>query len=99
MHICRVIGTVVSSVKRDELKGFKLLVVEDVSPNGEPSGRSFVAIDSVGAGEKELVLVTVGSAAARVRPAVPLPVDAAVVGIIDSVAADGKVTYSKQGSV
>ena len=99
MLICRVIGTAVSSVKREELKNFKLLIVQKVSVENELQGDVFVAIDTVGAGDDEVVLVTIGSAAgadgsisaAQKR----VPIDASIVGILDSLSVDGKITFRK----
>ena len=79
MKIGKVIGRVVSTRKDEALVGFKLLVIE-----AEEAGERLVAIDTVGAGVGERVLVTTGSAA-RVTLSVHAPVDATVVGIIDTV--------------
>lgn len=79
MKIGKVIGTVVSTRKDEALVGFKLLVIE-----ADETGERLVAIDTVGAGVGERVLVATGSAA-RVTLAVHAPVDATVVGIIDTV--------------
>lgn len=98
MLICRVIGTAVSTVKREEINGFKLLVVREVSLKNELGDRTLVAIDTVGAGEEELVMVTLGSAASHARPGNRLPVDAAIVGILDSLSSKGALTYDKQGA-
>lgn len=83
MLICRVTGVAVSTVKDESLKGAKLLVVEELSRStGEP--RPFVAIDTVGAGKDEVVIVAMGSAARETPRTRGLSVDAAVVGIVDS---------------
>jgi len=96
MLICRVIGTAVSTAKRAELEGYKLLVVQEITHQDKPMERTLVAIDTVGAGEGEAVLVTVGSAASLVGNGRTLAVDACIVGILDSLHADGKPTYLKR---
>jgi len=97
MEIGRVVGTVVSTVKSSGLNSFKLLVVtplsvaEELTAANGPS--SYVAIDLVGVGEGEVVLVTKGSAA-RVSDAT-VPTDAAIVAVVDSVQIGTQNAYSK----
>ena len=83
MQLARVIGEVVSTMKDENLAG-TLLVLQPIAASGEPSGRTLVAIDSVGAGVGEHVFYVRGREAAfPFYPAEP-PVDAAIVGIVDS---------------
>lgn len=84
MRIAKVIGNVVSTRKDESLVGFSLLIVEMQKPGTNESQGQVVAADMVGAGVGDLVLVTQGGAA---RIALPhqAPVDAAIVGVIDSV--------------
>jgi ethanolamine utilization protein EutN len=83
MHLARVIGEVVSSVKDENLTGQKLLVVQPLAADGSPSGRTLVALDSVGAGVGENVFFVRGREAAfPFHPAEP-PTDASIVGIVD----------------
>lgn len=85
MQICRVIGTVVSSHKNHKLDGAKLLLVQPETPGGEPRGGQLMAIDSVGAGVGERVLVVIeGKAAGAALGRKAAAVDAAIIGIIDS---------------
>jgi microcompartment protein CcmK/EutM len=78
-----VLGEVVSTMKDANLTGMKLLVVQPISPAGEPVGRSLVALDSVGAGVGENVFFVRGREAAfPFYPAEP-PTDASIVGIVD----------------
>ena len=63
MMIARVVGSAVATVKDEKLKGLKLLVVREVTPANELVGKPLVAIDAVGAGEGELVLIASGSSA------------------------------------
>jgi len=83
MIIGKVIGSVVATRKNDKLVGNKFMVVEPI--NAMDKNGQIVAIDNVGAGIGEYVLVTVGSGARAVCDANDTPVDAAIVGIIDDV--------------
>lgn len=85
MYIGKVIGNVVATRKDDNLVGKKLLVVEQTDTKGNPLGKVEVAIDSVGAGTGEFVLVSKGSSARHIFGNPSSPIDAAIVGIIDSV--------------
>jgi len=83
VQLARVLGEVVSTMKDANLTGMKLLVVQPISPAGEPVGRSLVALDSVGAGVGENVFFVRGREAAfPFYPAEP-PTDASIVGIVD----------------
>ena len=83
MYIGKVIGTVVATRKDERLIGSKLLLVQPLDVRGERSGKAAVAVDSVGAGVGETVLVAEGSAARMAQDEVNSPVDAAIVGIVD----------------
>jgi len=97
MNLARVSGSVVASVKEPRLTGMKLLIVEDVQPDASSAGSgTYVAADLVGAGEGEVVLVVRGSPAARALDAPGTPIDAAIVGIVDAVRADGRLRYEKR---
>jgi ethanolamine utilization protein EutN len=86
MQICKVIGTVVSTHKNRKLEGAKLLLVQPQSPAGESRGATLLAVDSVGAGVGERVLVVIeGKAAGAALGKKNAAVDAAVVGIVDSI--------------
>jgi microcompartment protein CcmK/EutM len=97
MHLARVTGTVVASIKEARLTGTKLLLITEVGADGAAAkgAAPTVAVDLVGAGEGELVLVVRGSPAARAMEAEGTPVDAAIVGIVDAVRQDGSVAYQK----
>jgi ethanolamine utilization protein EutN len=83
MQLAQVIGEVVATIKDASLSGTKLLVLQPVAPSGEPSGRTLVALDSVGAGVGEHVFFVRGREAAfPFYPAEP-PTDASIVGIVD----------------
>jgi microcompartment protein CcmK/EutM len=84
VQLARVIGEVVSTMKDPNLVGMKLLVLQPLSASGESTGRTLVALDSVGAGVGEAVFFVRGREAAfPFYPAEP-PADAAIVGIVDS---------------
>ncbi len=86
MQIARVIGTVVSTQKHQKFEGAKLLLVQPVSIDDTPRGSPLLAVDSVGAGVHERVLVVLeGRAAGEALGRKAAPVDAAVIGIIDTV--------------
>jgi ethanolamine utilization protein EutN len=84
MILARVVGTVVSSHKRPQFEGSKLLLVQPETPQGEPKGVTLLAIDSVGAGIGERVIVVLeGRAAGEALGKKLSPVDAAIIGIVD----------------
>jgi ethanolamine utilization protein EutN len=86
MQICRVVGTVVSTQKNRKLEGAKLLLVQPLTLEGQPRGVALIAIDSVGAGIGERVLVVLeGKAAGDALRRKAAAVDAAVIGIVDTV--------------
>lgn len=89
MIICKVIGNVWATKKDDKLNGHKLLVVRTSSADGDPE--TFVAADNVGAGIGEDVLVTKGSVARNSLREKDSPIDAVIVGIIDSLEVDEKL--------
>ena len=85
MTLGRVVGTVVSTRKDERLRGFKLLVVKAIDPDGKEKAGYVVAVDTVDAGTGELVLLVSGSSARMASGCEDRPVDAAVVGIIDTI--------------
>ncbi|REJ73600.1 MAG: ethanolamine utilization protein EutN [Planctomycetota bacterium] len=99
MFIARVAGSVVSTQKVPEMTGQKLFIVDPlrVDPEGQASliatGRTFIAVDTVGAGEGETVLIVQGSSARFTEDTKTLPVDCAIVGIVDSVRVGEKSVF------
>jgi ethanolamine utilization protein EutN len=86
MQIARVVGTVVATQKHRKFEGAKLLLVQPVTLDDQPKGPVLLAVDAVGAGVHERVLVVIeGRAAGEALGKKAAPVDAAIVGIIDSV--------------
>lgn len=89
MIICKVIGNVWATKKDEALEGKKLMVVQQTDAHGEADvGESFVAADIVGAGIGERVLVVSGSTARQALGSNEMPIDAAIVGIIDALEVD-----------
>ena len=91
MTLGRVVGTVVATRKDERLRGFKLLVVRAVDPDGKEKSSYLVAVDTVDAGIGELVLIVTGSSARMACSCQDRPVDAAVVGIIDNIDVPGEI--------
>lgn len=92
----RVLGTVVCTRKDDKLVGTKLLVVEPIDlATGAGDGKALVAVDTVGAGEGEIVLVVSGSSARQTWRTQNTPVDAVIMGIVDTVELAGRPVYEK----
>jgi ethanolamine utilization protein EutN len=88
MILGRVVGTVVATRKDPRLEGFKLLIVKPVSPDGKDEAGYVIAVDTVSAGSKETVLVVSGSSARMVDGCKDKPIDASIVGIVDTVSLD-----------
>jgi microcompartment protein CcmK/EutM len=96
MQLAKVLGQVVSTVKQPGLDRFTLLVVQDAA-GADPTqtrGAAYVAVDVIGAGVGEIVLVATGGAA-RVAAGPDAPTDRAVVAIADSVVRNGVLAYRK----
>src|SRR3954453_5372937 len=90
MQIARVVGTVVSTQKNKKFEAAKLLLVQPVNVDDTPRGTALLAIDGVGAGVNEKVLVVLeGRAAGEALGKKAAPVDAAIIGIIDQVDVHG----------
>ena len=89
MQICRVIGTVVSTQKNRKFEGAKLMLVQPLNMDDTPRGNALLAVDGVGAGVDEKVLVVLeGRAAGEALGRKGAPVDAAIIGIIDTITID-----------
>src|SRR5438067_9608504 len=100
MFLARVTGTVVATQKVASMTGHKLLTVEPlrVDPQARDrlvgTGRTFVVVDAVGAGAGEIVLIVQGSSARLTPETEKLPVDCAIIGIVDSVNVLGQTIFS-----
>ena len=102
MFVARVTGALVSTQKVASMVGYKLLMIEPyrLEPRHRRSltttGRTFVAVDMMGAGAGDYVLVTQGSSARQTPETKNLPVDAVVIGIVDKVHVDTVCVYSRE---
>jgi len=88
MVLGRVVGTVVATRKDPRLEGKKLLIVRPISPDGKDETGYVVSVDTVGAGFRETVLTVAGSSARMATGCKDVPVDNAIVGIVDKVSMD-----------
>lgn len=100
MFVAKVTGSVVSTHKVGSMSGQKLLTVEPlrVEPTQRDrlvsTGRTFVCVDTVGAGEGETVLIVQGSSARLTPETEKLPVDATIIGIVDSVHVENRTIFT-----
>ena len=100
MFLARVIGSVVSTKKDDSMRGYKLLLLRPLLVDEEdpsrfrPGQNTIVAVDNLGAGKDEVVLFCQGSSARMATGMKQLPVDASVIGIIDTVEVLGSQIYN-----
>ncbi|MBN9658932.1 MAG: EutN/CcmL family microcompartment protein [Acidobacteria bacterium] len=88
MTLGRVVGTIVATRKDPRLEGHKLLIVKPVTPDGKDEAGYLVAIDTVSAGFRELVITVAGSSARMADGCKDKPVDCVIVGIVDNVSMD-----------
>ena len=95
MRIASIIGTAVATMKDEKLRGHRLLLAREADLDGKPHGKPFVAVDTVDAGPGDLVIITEGSSARQTGTTLNLPVDAVVVGVLDSLETAGKTTFQK----
>jgi ethanolamine utilization protein EutN len=99
MFLAKVTGSVVATQKSSTMVGQKLLVVEPLRVDEKASssltgtGRTFICVDTVGCGEGETVLIVQGSSARYTPETKTLPVDAAIIGIVDTVQVAGKKVF------
>jgi len=102
MFVAKVTGSLVSTQKVDSMVGYKLLIVEPYRVDAKDrqslvtTGRSFVAVDTLGAGLDDFVLITQGSSARMTAETKNMPVDTVIVGIVDQVHVDRTCVYSRQ---
>jgi microcompartment protein CcmK/EutM len=105
MFVARVTGSVVSTQKVAAMIGHKLLTVEPYRVDEQnrdrlvPTGRTFVAVDTLGAGLDEMVLICQGSSARMTPETEKLPIDAVVIGLVDQVDIAGKTIFCSRAPV
>lgn len=96
MYAARIIGNAVCTCKEQKLVGLKLLVVQPISLlTLENEEKPVVAIDAVGAGESEVVLVVGGSSARQTAVTTNMPVDATIMAVVDYIDINGKQVFEK----
>ena len=101
MFVAKVTGALVSTQKADALVGYKLMVVEPYRLESEKreslatTGRTFIAVDLLGAGQGDFVLITQGSSARLTPETKNMPIDTVIVGIVDKVHVDSLCVYSR----
>ncbi|NDC53683.1 MAG: ethanolamine utilization protein EutN [Planctomycetia bacterium] len=101
MFVALVTGSVVATQKTASMTGHKMLVVEPYRLDEKTrdrlvsTGRTFIAVDTLGAGEGQFVLVTQGSSARLTPETKSLPIDAVVIGLVDTVRIEGKEVFKK----
>jgi ethanolamine utilization protein EutN len=104
MFVAKVTGAIVATQKVSSMVGHKLLVVEPyrLDPASRDSlvttGRTFVAVDMLGAGEGDFVLITQGSSARLTPETKNMPIDCVVVGIVDQVRVEQDMVYSRENN-
>lgn len=96
MQLAKVIGSIVSTRKSDRLEGLKLLVAVPIDMDTmQEKGAPFVTVDTVGAGEGEIVMWAGGSSSRQTDLTTGKPVDSSIVGIVDFVDIQGMRKYDK----
>lgn len=102
MFVAKVTGSMVATQKVDAMVGYKLLVVEPfrLDPEGRQNlvttGRTFIAVDMLGAGEGDFVLITQGSSARLTPETKNMPIDTVIIGIVDTVHVEHGCVYSRE---
>ncbi len=95
MYIGKVAGTIVATRKNEKLVGMKLLIVKEIDDEGNFSGNYDVAVDTVGAGFRETVIVVKGSSSRQTSITRDKAVDAAIIGIVDTIDLDPELVTQK----
>ena len=95
MQIARVIGTTISTIKDEKVRGSKLLILRQTDETGEMIGKPYVAVDLVDSGVGDLVLSGHGSSARQTYQTKDCPVDAVVMAVVDHLEVDGEVVFLK----
>jgi len=96
MQLARVIGTLVATRKDEKMEGMKFLIVRPINPDGEEIANAVVAVDAVGAGVGEVVMIATGSSARQTVLTDRRPCDAVIMAIVDTWEVGGEVKYRKE---
>jgi microcompartment protein CcmK/EutM len=88
MILARIVGSVVATRKDPRLEGKKLLILKSIAPDGKDEAGYVISVDTVGAGYRERVIAVSGSSARMAEGCKDLPVDSAIIGIVDDVRLD-----------
>lgn len=102
MFVALVTGSVVATQKTASMTGHKMLVVEPYRLDEKKrdrlvsTGRTFIAVDTLGAGEGQFVLVTQGSSARLTPETKSLPIDAVIIGLVDTIRIEGKEVFNRK---
>jgi microcompartment protein CcmK/EutM len=95
MNLGMVAGTVVATRKEESMEGLRFMLVRHVDERGKETGSQVIAVDAVGAGPGEMVLVATGSSARQTLATDKRPCDAVIMAIVDSWEVDGEEQYRK----
>jgi ethanolamine utilization protein EutN/carbon dioxide concentrating mechanism protein CcmL len=96
MQLARVIGTLVATRKDEKMEGLKFLIVRPVTVDGQDGSNALVAVDAVGAGVGEVVMIATGSSARQTVMTDRRPCDAVIMAIVDTWEVGGEVKYRKE---
>lgn len=96
MLIAKVIGTTISTIKDEKLRGQKLLIMRQTDETGAPFGKPYVAVDTLDAGVGDLVLTAHGSGGRQTAITKNSPVDAVIMAVIDHLEVAGEVVFLKE---
>ena len=102
MFVALVTGSVVATQKAATMTGHKLLIVEPYRIDEKSltklvsTGRTFIAVDTLGAGEGQFVLITQGSSARMTPETKALPIDAVIIGLVDAVRVEGNEVFNRK---
>ena len=95
MLIGEVVGTVVATRKEERLSGLKLQIVKIIDMDLKPTGQFLIVADAVGAGQGETVLCAQGSSARLTDKTRDCPIDAVIIGIVDTIEIEGDLIFLK----
>lgn len=95
MQLIHIVGNVVSTQKDPKLEGLKILIGQEILLDGKLTDTYHVAIDTIGVGQGEVVVIVRGSSARLTEATDKKPVDAAIIAVVDEIEVAGKITWKK----